>query len=239
MALLLLVPAASVSAQIPEKFTNLQVFPKDISRAELVLTMRGIAGDLGLRCHNCHVGPDDLTGMDFATDEKPTKKAAREMLKLVQSVNATLEALPPRDEPRGSVGCYTCHRGAQRPPERLDVLLARVAQEKGAEAAIARYHELKKDHPNDGQYNFAPQALGIAASRLAEAKRFDDALALARLNAEQYPDVSLVQAQIGQVLMQKGDRTAAAEQFRKALKLDPKNQAAQRGLKAAEEPPKQ
>ena len=231
--------ACSASAQIPDKFTNLQFFPKDISRAELVMTMRNIAGDLGLRCHNCHVGPDDLTGMDFAIDEKPTKKVAREMLKMLQSVNATLKTLPPRDEPRGSATCYTCHRGAQRPPERLDMLLARVAQEKGAESAIARYQELKKDHPNDGQYNFTPPAVGIAASRLAGAKRVDDALALARFNAELFPDVSLVQAQVGQILLQKGDRAAAAEQFRKALKLDPANQAAQRGLKAAEEPAKQ
>ena len=230
--------ACSASAQIPDKFTNLQVFPKDISRAELVMTMRNIAGDLGLRCHNCHVGPDDLTGMDFAIDEKPTKKVAREMLKMVQSVNATLKTLPPRDEPRGSVTCYTCHRGAQRPPERMDMLLARVAQEKGAEAAIARYKELKKDHPDDGQYNFTPPAVGIAASRMAEAKRVDDALALARFNALLFPDVSLVQAQVGQILLQKGDRAGAAEQFKKALNLDPANQAAQRGLKAAEEPAK-
>lgn len=224
-------------AQIPDKFTNLQVFPKDISKAELVMTMRNIAGDLGLRCHNCHLGPDDLQGMDFAIDEKPTKKVAREMLKMVQSVNATLKTLPPRDEPRGSVSCYTCHRSAQRPPERLDMLLARLAQDKGAPAAVAHYQELKKDHPNDGQYDYTPRALGIASGRLMEAGRTDDALVFARLNAELYPDVSLVQSQVGQILMRKGDKAGAAEAFRKALKLDPQNAAAQRGLKAAEEGP--
>jgi Flp pilus assembly protein TadD len=240
LALLLAVSSAgAASAQIPDKFTNLQVLPKDISKAELVMTMRNLAGDLGFRCHNCHVGPDDLTGMDFATDEKPTKKVAREMLKIVQSVNATLQALPPRDEPRGSVTCYTCHRSAQRPPERTDVLLARLAQQKGASAAVARYQELKKEHANDGQYDYTPRALGTAAGRLLEAGRTDDALVLATLNAELYPDVSPVLSQVGQILMRKGDKSGAAEQFRKALKLDPKNQAAQRGLKAAEEPAKQ
>jgi len=213
----LVLQAASAAAQIPDKFTNLQVLPKDISKAELVMTMRTIAGDLGLRCHNCHVGPDDLQGMDFAIDEKPTKKVAREMLKMVQSVNAVVKALPPRDEPRGTVSCYTCHRSAQRPPQRLDMLLARLAQEKGVEAAVAHYQELKRDHPNDGQYDYTPRALGIATNRLLEAGRIDDALVFARLNAELYPDVSLVQALVGQVLMRKGDKPAAAEAFRKAL----------------------
>src|SRR5262245_59324220 len=89
--------ALPVSAQIPQKFTNLQVFPKDISRAELVTAMRGIATDLDFRCHNCHVGPDDLQGMDFATDEKAEKRAAREMLRMVQSINAAVKALPARE----------------------------------------------------------------------------------------------------------------------------------------------
>lgn len=224
-------------AQIPDKFTNLQVFPKDIAKAELVMTMRGIATDLGVRCHHCHVGPEDLQGMDFAIDEKPTKKVAREMLRMVQSVNATLKALPPRDEPRQGASCFTCHRGAQRPPERLDVVLAGVAQTQGVEAAIARYRELRRDHPSDGQYDFRHRSLGIAATRLLEAGRLDEALALARFNVESHPDEPQAHVQVGQILMRKGDKAGAAESFKKALKLDPTNAAAQRGLKAAEEGP--
>jgi hypothetical protein len=65
----------------PQAFTNLKVLPKEIPRAELVATMRGFAGALGVRCTHCHVGPDDLQGMDFATDEKPAKQVARTMLR--------------------------------------------------------------------------------------------------------------------------------------------------------------
>jgi len=234
LALSLTVLSLPVEAQIPDKFTNLHVFPKDIAKGELVMKMREIATDLGVRCHNCHVGPDNLEGMDFASDEKATKRAAREMLRMVQSVGAVVKSLPARDEPRQSIGCYNCHRGAQRPPERLDVLLARTAQASGVEAAIARYRELRRDHPSDGQYDFSPRGVGIAVSRSLEAARIDDALALARLNAESHGDISLVHAQLGQVLMRKGDRAAARESFHKALKLDPSNTAAERGLKAAE-----
>ena len=80
--------SASAFAQIPSTFTNLQVLPKDISRAELVNQMRQIAGALGARCTTCHVGPDNLEGMDFATDDRPAKQAARTMMRMVQSVNA-------------------------------------------------------------------------------------------------------------------------------------------------------
>jgi tetratricopeptide (TPR) repeat protein len=228
--LLLPQPAA---AQIPDKFTNLQVVRKDISKAELVMRMREIATELGLRCHNCHVGPDNLEGMDFASDEKPTKQAAREMLRMVESVGAVVSKLPAREEPRQGLGCFTCHRGAQRPPERLDVLLARTAQANGVEAALARYRELRREHASDGQYDFSPKSLGIAATRLSEAGRTDDAVALARLNVESHADVSLAHSQLGQLLLRKGDREAALQSFQRALKLDPNSAAAQRGIKAA------
>jgi hypothetical protein len=41
--------ASPALAQIPTKFTNLEVLPKDIPRAELIATMRGFAGALGVR----------------------------------------------------------------------------------------------------------------------------------------------------------------------------------------------
>ncbi len=234
LACALVVLTRPVAAQIPDTFTNLQVVPKDIAKADLVMRMREIATDLGLRCHNCHVGPDNLEGMDFASDQKPTKQVAREMLRMVESVSAVVKKLPARDEPRQVLSCFTCHRGAQRPPERLDALLTRSAQTNGAEAALGRYRELRREHASDGQYDFSPKSLGIAASRLLEAGRTDDAVAFARLNADSHPDVSLAHSQLGQILMRKGDRAAALESFQKALTLDPTNAAAQRGLKAAE-----
>jgi thioredoxin reductase len=46
---------APVPGQIPDKFTNLKVLPKDISKQELQSTMRGFAFALGVRCEHCHV----------------------------------------------------------------------------------------------------------------------------------------------------------------------------------------
>src|SRR6185503_1734772 len=75
-ALALAIVAAPAAAQIPDKFTNLKVLPKDISKDDLISTMRGFSGGLGVRCNFCHVGgtETDLTGMKFASDDKKEKK---------------------------------------------------------------------------------------------------------------------------------------------------------------------
>ena len=104
------------AAQIPATFSNLQVFPKDIPRAELVSAMRGITTGLGVRCTHCHVGPDDLTGMNFATDEKRTKQVARTMLRMVRSINTDyIGTIPAGESPRQTVSCITCHRKSAIP----------------------------------------------------------------------------------------------------------------------------
>ena len=79
-------------AQIPEKFENLEVLPKDISRAELTQVMRSFAMGLGVRCQYCHVvkqggNPNNLESLDFTADDKIEKKKARVMMKMVRTIN--------------------------------------------------------------------------------------------------------------------------------------------------------
>src|SRR5262249_47102880 len=69
---------------------NLQVLPKDLTREEVVGRMRLIAASLGVRCEFCHVrttGPDGRQIDDDASDDKDTKKTAREMMKMVNAIN--------------------------------------------------------------------------------------------------------------------------------------------------------
>ena len=117
--------AVSLSAQnpIPEKFTNLQVLPKNIARADLVPLMRGFVQNLGVRCVHCHEysGSDpagnDLTKFDFASDAKPPKAVARKMMKMVSAINGDLLKDVGEPAPAGTskVTCFTCHRGAIKP----------------------------------------------------------------------------------------------------------------------------
>ena len=73
------VPAA---AQFPEKFTNLQVLPKDISRKQFESTMRGFpfALNVWLCLLPCEKPNAKKFEMDFASEDKDTKKTARVML---------------------------------------------------------------------------------------------------------------------------------------------------------------
>ena len=103
------------TAQIPDKFENLQLLPKDTSRMDLINTMKDITFALGTRCWYCHDGEgDDLSTFNFAADVKPTKAAARTMMKMVHEINSKYIS---KVDPDHKVTCYTCHRGKVEPEE--------------------------------------------------------------------------------------------------------------------------
>lgn len=113
----ILTASVGVRAQIPEKFTNLQVLPKDITRQNLVPIMRSFAMNLGVRCEHCHLGEgNDLSKFDFASDVRPAKAVARRMLRMVDQINTTLASVGEPPAPGApKVTCYTCHRGEVKP----------------------------------------------------------------------------------------------------------------------------
>jgi hypothetical protein len=112
-----LAASTTVRAQIPEKFTNLQVLPKTITRVDLVPIMRGFALNLGTRCEHCHVGEgNDLSKFDFASDAKPPKAVARKMLQMVTVLNEQMAGIgEPAPAGTAKITCFTCHRGALKP----------------------------------------------------------------------------------------------------------------------------
>jgi hypothetical protein len=111
-------PSAATSAQPPSAppgFKNLKVFPKDISRADLIANMKFFAQSLGVRCTFCHVGEEGqpLSTFDFASDAKEKKQIARKMLAMVHRINA--EDFHVADVAKVKVTCFTCHRGSTKP----------------------------------------------------------------------------------------------------------------------------
>ena len=66
------------------------------------------AASMGRRCNYCHV--NNQGQWDYASDAKPEKAAAREMIKMVMDINKTTQRL--KLDP---VSCYTCHRGRTSP----------------------------------------------------------------------------------------------------------------------------
>jgi len=103
--------------------TNLQVLPKDTSGQQVIQTMQAFTMGLGVMCNYCHAsqtgaqpGANGQVPMDFASDEKQTKKTACVMMRIVMDVNTKLGAelgKPAADVVQ--VQCITCHRGSAIP----------------------------------------------------------------------------------------------------------------------------
>lgn len=235
-------------AQIPERFTNLEVLPKDVSRQDLVQTMREWATALGVRCAHCHTGgnPDTLLGVDFASDAKWEKRTARSMLRMVRALQADylgkIESPPARtDGPAPvpvTVACITCHRGLAR-PETLDAVLDRVLRAEGPEAAVRKYKDLRSEYLGRGSYDFSERPVNGLAERLMRDKRNGEAAVLLEASAEFNPEAAWLQHLLGEARLAEGDRARALAAFTRALALSPQNSLTRKRLeevKAATEP---
>jgi len=119
-------PSPTPAAKSSE-FKNLQVLPQDITRDQLLATMRGFTRGLGVRCNHCHVvtATEPEEKLDFPADTKEEKRVARVMYQMAKEINGTwlqrVEAAEghaetteaPAGPPR--VSCWTCHRGKTEP----------------------------------------------------------------------------------------------------------------------------
>ena len=70
---------------------------------QILLTMHGISGELGVECVHCHIWEE------WDKDVKPPKEVARRMITMVRELNKTYFA------GANVVTCYSCHRGNPRP----------------------------------------------------------------------------------------------------------------------------
>jgi hypothetical protein len=109
------VPAPTSSPPAGAPFKNLQVFPKDIARPQLLANMKFFSQSLGVRCTFCHVGVEGQppSTYDFASDAKKEKQTARRMLAMVHRINQ--QDFGVTDFNNAKVTCFTCHRGSQHP----------------------------------------------------------------------------------------------------------------------------
>src|SRR6187399_2882771 len=98
-------PAAPTGPLAPEKYKDIQVL-KDIAADQLDVTMRYFVAATGLNCSNCHVR-DQATGVFTYESDTRAKTTARNMIKLVQTVNA--------GDFGARINCGTCHQGRNQP----------------------------------------------------------------------------------------------------------------------------
>lgn len=226
------VPAVS-AAQIPDHFENLKVLPKDIPRDSLIQVMRRFTSALGVRCEFCHVssdGSNQFKTMVFKSDDKPEKRNARFMMRMVDSLNhVVLAAMPERSDPPVMLRCVTCHRGLSKPTT-LEAMLTATVQRAGVDSAMKEYRDLRQSATLEGKYDFREGTVNELASHLAANGKTAEAISLLQMNEEFYPQSSQIDFELGEVHRQRGERDQAVVSYRLALQKQPQNRAARQRL---------
>ena len=107
--------------------------------------MTGFTRALGVRCSHCHVGEEGepLNTYDFASDDNPNKERAREMLRMLGSINDHLKNIEPSGVQPVNMWCHTCHRGRPRPMTLAEELAEKYRSD-GLESSVAHYAKLKE-----------------------------------------------------------------------------------------------
>ena len=225
-------PTARAAAQIPDHFENLQVLPKDISRDSLLAVMGGFTRALGVRCGFCHVEqPGGRPGeLLFKSDDKPEKRNARFMMRMVDSIDhVVLVNMPMRADPPVNVSCITCHRGLMRPTT-LNAVLAATVQRAGVDSAIAQYRTLRETTSLEGKYDFSEATVDELAQELGKQGKTAEAISLLQMNQEFYPKSSQIDVLLGDLHRRRGERDAAITSYRAALEKQPRNRQARQAL---------
>lgn len=214
----------------PPAPSNLQVMPKDTTREQLLQTMQQISQSLGVQCNYCHVQEGRGGRNDMASDEKPTKKTARQMMIFARELNEKLPAVVGKSANETTrVGCMTCHRGLAVPMT-LQATLARAVTEKGLDGAIASYRELRTKYAGTMAYDLSENGLINMANTALQNDRADNAIAWLNLNLEFYPKSSRTYQALAQAYQRKNDKDSAIKALEKAVELDPNNNQARNQL---------
>jgi CubicO group peptidase (beta-lactamase class C family) len=113
--------------------------------------------------------------------------------------------------------------------------LEKTIKEKGVQAAIAEYRELKtKQSPI---YDFGEPELGQLSSRLTAAGKVKEAIEILKLNTEVYPQGFRSYDLLGRAYMSLNETELAKQSFKKSLELNPNNTNATDMLKRIDQPP--
>jgi hypothetical protein len=102
--------------------TNVKVLPKTWTRAQVQQLMSPFAESLGVMCSHCHAEdpnapppqPGQNPRLDYALDTKKEKDVAREMIKMVMSLNDATKSIGDAAVTE-KVTCFTCHQGQKTP----------------------------------------------------------------------------------------------------------------------------
>jgi CubicO group peptidase (beta-lactamase class C family) len=115
-----------------------------------------------------------------------------------------------------------------------DMLLAAIA-EKGIDAAVRQYHELKRLQPEKYNFNEPERTLNVIGYGLIRQRKVKEAIGVFKLNVELYPKSGNPYDSLGEAYLLNGNKELAIENYKKSLELDPQNTNAVEMLKKLQE----
>ena len=116
----------------------------------------------------------------------------------------------------------------------LAAVLRKTIEEKGIEAGVAQYRDLKTKQGS--VYDFSEPELNQLGYQLLQAKKLKDAVEIFKLNVEAYPQGFNTYDSLAEAYMASGNNELAIQNYRKSLELNPQNQGAVTMLKRLENP---
>lgn len=113
-------------------------------------------------------------------------------------------------------------------------VLEKTIGEKGVDAAIAEYRDLKAK--NSATYDFSEPALNALGYRLMQTGKTKEALEIFKLNVEAHPQGFNTYDSLAEAYTALNERDLAIKNYKKSLELNPKNTNAVEMLKKLENP---
>ena len=186
------------------------------ARQEPLPDMQAIARALGVGCTHCHVQGD------FKSDANPKKVIARQMIAMTKDINTTIQMATGKAAGQATnIHCVNCHRGMPVPRTLADTLWSTIV-EKGPDAAVEQYRELRTKFYTKDTYDFSEGEFLVFLGKVAES-RPDAALPLLRMNLEFNPTSTRTYLIMARAYQHKRDNATAIELLNKALEIEPEN----------------
>ena len=111
-------------------------------------------------------------------------------------------------------------------------LLFKTVRDRGVEAAIAEYRDLKAKQST--VYDFSEPELNRLGYQLLGAKKVNEAIEIFKLNVGAYPEGFNTYDSLGEAYMTSGNKELAIQNYKKSLELNPKNTGAAQMLRRLE-----
>ena len=98
--------------------------------------------------------------------------------------------------------------------------LNQTIEKEGVEEAISQFNKLKSDKES---YSYNERELNLLGYSYLRANKIEEAIAIFKLNIQEYPKSGNVYDSYAEALMVKGENEGAIENYKKSLELNPNN----------------